>query len=253
MQQSYPSTIFQPTEEDILNLWKTVATTNSMYGGIHSLHTINVSCLYEEIRFQEMQEASRIAFSLLNLLCEGCAGNHSVWWLAGGAAAYWKGKTNYYNDYDIYVCCEGLFKKVNKFHNLKIHHQRMRSGKVSVTNIVNKFWHVQLIPVSFPAIHNHNISAFEDFFGLYILANFDLPACRVALKFKIDDPAPMKAKCIDASAINQQSPELDYHRVLKYQLRHIHHTIEPPKLSLLSAFMKIIKTLQQRTTERSDN
>ena len=57
-----------------------------------------------------MMNAIKYALSFVDLVCKGCSGDHKVWWLAGGAAAFLKKKTNAHGDCDLYVCCDGYFK-----------------------------------------------------------------------------------------------------------------------------------------------
>ena len=85
---------------------------------------------------------------------------------------------------------------------------------------------------------------------MYVLASFDLPICRVALKFKIIGPTQteerkMEGKCLDVSYINKQNADVTPGRLEKYQARTIHQPKSPGKLSTTVLFMTIYDMLRK--------
>lgn len=44
---------------------------------------------------------------VLNECCDNCSADHNVWIIAGGYATFLMKKTNFFNDIDIFVYCNG--------------------------------------------------------------------------------------------------------------------------------------------------
>ena len=238
----YPAQLFAPTHPSIIALWDKFASNNLMFGGVASAFNLTPTNLYDHMRLADMEEAVASAMKLLDHLCPGCTGNHLVWWLCGGAAAFWADKTSTYTDYDLYVHCDGMLKNVNHFDLHEVNDHRMDTGKVSVLNMTNKFHKVQIIPIDFKIQQQTSVPAFEDFLGLYILASFDLPACRVAIKFQIIPPTKteerqLHGKLLDLTYINRQDPDTTVERLEKYKQRKKIQPINPGKLSLTVPFL----------------
>lgn len=240
----YPGKIFKSAPSGIVNLWYEVAKRKCIYGGVANAIQIIERNVYEEIRMAELEEAMVLAKKLVEEVCTGCRGDHNVWWLCGGAAAFWSKKTNSYGDYDYFVQCEGFFKKVKSFQGNKVKQYRMLDGKVSVMNLIDKFFKVQVIPVAFICDQPSDLSAFQDFFALYVIANFDLPICRVGLHFTITPPTetePRKliGKIVDASFINRIDTDVSRCRVEKYRARTCNEPVSVGKLSVMFIFCKL--------------
>lgn len=138
----YPGQIFKATHPLILQLYETMASTNCMYGGVASPFQLTPTDEEDQENLKEMLQGLNNANKLLNQICPGCSGNHSVWWLCGGAASYWAEKTTTYTDYDWYVHCDGMFNTINNFEGHDVDYHTMWTGRTSVVNMVNNFYKV---------------------------------------------------------------------------------------------------------------
>ena len=240
----YPPTIFGPVPEEILQLWNTVSTTNVFYGGYASNFTLKAQNDEKKVKLTQMKQAVQFAQKVLNKMCQSCNGNHNIWCIAGGAAANWNDSTNNHSDYDFYVCCEGMFNlklvkkiisKTSIIINITSNH---KTQKICVMDLVTPLFTIQVIPVKFPFLHVQNVPAFQDFF-----ATFDLPICRVAIKFPLTgDAEDTCARIVDLSFIQTHRP-VSVERQEKYIARSTNKIIQPGKLSNSVLFSMISSTL----------
>lgn len=103
---------------------------------------------------------------------------------------------------------------------------------------------LQLITVKFqePVIHQPS-ATFLDYFALYVLCTFDLPICRVAVRFSVHNGS-VKFYYIDASGIASTYRLAHQSRVEKYAARRIPKVpFEVPRLGVLVTFKSIAKIL----------
>ncbi|KAK3921768.1 Meiotically up-regulated gene 60 protein [Frankliniella fusca] len=147
--------------------------------------------------------------SRLNNMCVGCTGDHSTWFIAGGYCAYKAGYTNTYNDIDLYVYCNG---KVNQSQNLTY-------PNMGVITFDGLYCTTQIIRVNF----EWNLKLKSHFtklqlYALHVIESFDLPICRVVLKFNINEPNILPTYAIDVAAVaNYNNPSCK--RLDKYSKR----------------------------------
>ena len=242
----YPETIFDPVSENICKLWKSIEEKGSLYGGYCNSIVLKCQNRFDKTRIARMRCGVKRALQILDLLCANCDGNHSLWWLGGGAAAYWVANTTTYNDYNLYVCCSGYLKS-KKFKGFSVdssvNHQ---TGKTNVLNIETKHFKVQVMPIAFQAKTVIDIVGFQDFFATYVLVNFDIPACRVAVTFhrNVDAGKHILARCVDASFIDLLKSDCKPFRLQKYEDRHKPHKVNVGSLSLCTVFSMIKSCLQ---------
>ena len=139
----YPQTIFDPVPDNICKLWKPMEENRSLYGEYCKSAVLEFQNRFDKTRFARMRYGVRRSPQIVDQICINCYGNHSVWWVAGGAAAYWVGNTTMCNDDDFTVlCCSGLFKS-KKFKGFSFDSNvSYRTGKTNVLNIETIFFKV---------------------------------------------------------------------------------------------------------------
>ena len=114
---------------------------------------------------------------------------------------------------------------------------------------------VQIIPVSFPfeskapsSLKLAEFNLFQAFFFLFVVANFDLPVCRVALKFSLDESFLTDSKlfgclCIHMSSVGVKVSEVNADRRSKYIARALDFRRNVPNLKVQILFQIFMNTL----------
>jgi hypothetical protein len=135
----------------------------------------------------------RALSTLDDCLCdsEKCSGDHGVFWIAGGGPAFLTGKTKTFNDFDVFVSCDGPFRDVttDSLHSYTsdLYTVTCSPSKFVVSILAPNTVTIQIIRV--PGFHtslgvqpcDRRAPYFRDLFGLYVLFTFDLPVCRVGI------------------------------------------------------------------------
>ncbi|KAK3908334.1 polyprotein [Frankliniella fusca] len=165
------------------------------------------------------------ALRLLDEICSGCDGDHSLWVLAGGFVAFLLGKTSCFSDIDIFVNC-------NK--------DQLYSESYSVFDVTfDDRLTIQIICVNFNVnfFHRrvHDITIW-DMFSAYVILDFDLPICRCAMKF-------LSSGCyvMDLSAFDLYPKDIRVNRRKKYISRMLPHIRHVPSLQQQVLFHIIVK------------
>ena len=174
----------------------------------------------------------------LEMMCAGSAVcNHNYWWVAGGAASFVRGKTSSFGDVDFFVACRGKLKSARLPFAAKTN-----GGVVTLLRGEGGLSTIQIIPVGFTVgldisitSSNTRVRSIHDLFGIFLLAHFDLPICRVAITHA-DTRVGSAWRCLDLSAISVTARgwatrEICVHRRAKYESRAIPHARAVPCLA----------------------
>ncbi|KAK3932675.1 Glucan 1,3-beta-glucosidase I/II [Frankliniella fusca] len=162
---------------------------------------------------ENVRVAVRHALRMLDECCFNCSGNHNLWTVAGGYATYILNNTNSYNDVDIFVYCNGTLTQVPIF-------DETESGVNIFRNVASLTYasvRTQLIQVNFD-VNVKNFNVFYDLMASYILSKFDLPICRVAMNFPLDESSD-EIYVLDLSSVSTYDDDVKPHRVQKYNTR----------------------------------
>lgn len=198
-----------------------------------------------------------VRFGLENLqrMCEGTNCCHDMWWVSGGAAAYITGKTNSFNDIDLFVNCVGfldigLVSRSPTILSVSI------KGQVVTLSTVKGF--VQIIPVRFTLgfsreemLSSINLTAINDCMAAYFCAAFDLPETRVAVKFD----ELRRYNCLDFSAFKFVQFPTSLRRLAGYAVRKIGCNLNPliPTLPQCVIFKTICSLTQGQKLVLTDD
>lgn len=82
-----------------------------------------------------------------------------------------------------------------------------------------------------------------DMFAMYVLCQFDLPLCRLALRFSLKD-LNKSCYCLDVSAIDFIKENTQESRIEKYEERRRKRHVQPPSLKIL-CLMSLFKLAKE--------
>lgn len=169
--------------------------------------------------------------------------NLQIWWVAGGAASFWRGYTNHYTDVDLYICCSGMFKNPcpTMYKNMALSTSpNYLAHAVKILNMTatnEDILPIQVIFVKFPVPQlQPPKGSFLDFFAIYVPSTFDMPVCRVAIRF------PLKTDnrqflYIDITGKSTTFRTIHASRLAKYNDRRLQHVpFEIPRLGVKIIF-----------------
>ncbi|KAK3923263.1 Holliday junction resolvase RecU, partial [Frankliniella fusca] len=130
---------------------------------------------------------------------------------------------------DIFVFCNGKLEQVPIFDETESGVNIFRN----VASLTHATVKTQIIQVNFEA-DVKNLNVFFDLMALYIVSKFDLPICRVAVNFPLDESSN-EIYVLDLSSISKYNDNVKPERVEKYALRQtINLKRNVPSLQLLA-------------------
>ncbi|KAK3924651.1 ATP-dependent DNA helicase, partial [Frankliniella fusca] len=165
------------------------------------------------------------ALRLLDEICSGCDGDHSLWVLAGGFVAFLLGKTSCFSDIDIFVNCNKDQLDWESYSVFDVTFDGRLTIQIICVNFNVNFFHRRV----------HDITIW-DMFSAYVILDFDLPICRCAMKF-------LSSGCyvMDLSAFDLYPKDIRVNRRKKYISRMLPHIRHVPSLQQQVLFHIIVK------------